>query len=153
MLAGLAVPPRWRVSEISVDGQPLTAPLDLTGDDVTGVVITYTDRVGTIAGTAQNANGAGEVNAEVVVFPTDRSLWTSEPLNWRRPQIQQVPADGVFSVQGLLPGEYYVAIVEAEAVPDIAEAEFFAAVTTFATRVTVTEGQATSLRLTVGRIR
>jgi hypothetical protein len=153
MLAGLAVPPRWRVSEISVDGQPLTAPLDLTGDDVAGVVITYTDRVGTIAGTAQNANGAGEVNAEVVVFPTDRSLWTSEPLNWRRPQIQQVPADGAFSVEGLLPGEYYVAIVEAEAVPDIAEPEFFAAVRTFATRVTVTEGQATSLRLTVGRIR
>ena len=153
MLAGLAVPPGWRLSGIAVDGSPLAAPLDLTGDDVTGVVMTYTNQLAAVAGSARNPGGMGEISAEIVVFPADRRLWVSEPLNMRSPQIQQVPTDGRFVVPRLLPGEYFVAVVDARDVPDVAGPEFFATVATFATRVTLMAGQQAPLQLTVGRTR
>jgi hypothetical protein len=153
LLTGLAIPSSWRLSAITRDGHPLTDALDLTGDDVSGVVMTYTDQLAAVAGTARNASGLGEIGAEIVVFPAERRLWLPESLNVRSPQIQQAPTDGRFLVPGLLPGDYFVAVVDARDIPEVAGPEFFEAVSAFATRTTLTAGQRTTLQLTVGRIR
>jgi hypothetical protein len=115
--------------------------------------MTYTDQVATISGTARNPGSAGEVRARVVVFPVDRTLWMPEPLNWRSPTVQPVPVDGTFAVRGVLPGEYLVAAVDADDVPEIADEVFLAAVAAFASRITVTAGQTATMRLSIGRVR
>jgi hypothetical protein len=59
---------------------------------------------------------------------------------------------GGFTVENLLPGEYFVAAVDTADVPEIAESPFFEAVARFATRVTLTAGETARLNLRIGRL-
>lgn len=153
LLTTVVMPPAWKLVSITRGGSPLDGPIDLSGADVSGVVLTYTDQLASVGGSARNASGLGEISAEVVVFPTDRRSWVREPLNFRSPVIQQVPADGRFAVPGLLPGDYLVAVVDARDIPEFTGPDFFESLSTFATRVTLTPGQRADSQFTVGRVR
>ena len=51
-------------------------PLEVAGGkNITGVVITVTDRLTTIAGTVRSRTGQPATSAGIVIFPADRALW------------------------------------------------------------------------------
>jgi hypothetical protein len=153
LVTGVALPRQWRLASATIGGRPLTAPFDLAGTDVSDVVLTYTDRLGSVNGTAQRATGAGETSVEIVVFPTERRDWRREPLNLRAPTIEQPGATAQYEVGRLLPGDYFVAAVASTDVPEIPDAAFFEAVARFAVRVTVPAGGTVTRALTMGRVR
>lgn len=82
------------------------APIDVA-DAVQGLELVATRRLGAVTGQAQQLEPRSDYRA--VVFPDDPGAWLFDS-----PRITSVPipASGRFSVSGLLPGRYRVAIVE-----------------------------------------
>jgi hypothetical protein len=152
-LTGVRVPAAWRPAGVAVRGAALASAIDLSGDDVTDVTLTYTDRVAGLAGGVQSPDRTTDANPEVVVFPADRRLWAEDPLNPRRPRLEQSFSDGRYRIGDLLPGDYLVAAIETADVPEFIDAAFLEAVARFATPVTLSAGQTVDRSLTVGRVR
>jgi hypothetical protein len=154
LLTPLRPPLGWRLSSLaSGGGQPITGPLDLSGSDITDFTFTYTDKTAQLSGTVRTATGAASSTAEIVIFSTDRRVWIQDPFNPRQPHLEQAANSGVFTMAGLLPGEYFAAAVDDADVPEIADPAFFDAVAKFAVRVTLGPGDKKSQDLTVGRIK
>jgi hypothetical protein len=152
LVSALRVPAGWLLSGVTLDGQPLDAPIDLSGADVTGLTFTYTRAVASVGGALRAAVGGGSPNADVLVFPQDRRLWTVEPLNPREPRVEHSMDGETYVVSNLLPGAYFVAAVDSADVPETLDPEFFEAASRFASRVTLEAGQRASQDLTVGRM-
>jgi hypothetical protein len=93
-----------------VHGQDiLDFPLEFDGmEDLTGVVLTSTDRVSELSGTLTPADGLTGVDYTVVVVPTDERYWLpgSRRIVTARPR-----ADGVYRLRGLPAGGYFLGAV------------------------------------------
>lgn len=101
--------PAWRLRSIKAIGTDVTGrPIQVGVQDITDLLVTYTDRKTTIAGTLHDASGQPLAGGSVVVFPTDRSLWTST-LTWSPARVGQSVEMGAFDVSVLGAGEYFVA--------------------------------------------
>src|SRR6185436_10719551 len=84
-------------------------PLEVTADaDVSGVVITLTDRVSELSGTVTDAAGKPGFGSTVIAVSTDRRHWVTGS---RRVATSGLTADGRYTFRGLPPGEYRVAAV------------------------------------------
>jgi hypothetical protein len=82
------------------------------GEDVSGIVVTFTDRPSELSGHVLDAAGRPVGNFPIVVFSTDRTNWT---LASRRVQLLRPSTDGKYTANGLPPGEYYIcAVTEAD---------------------------------------
>jgi hypothetical protein len=137
--ASIDGPSPWMLASSTVSGRDvLDAPMDLR-QSVDGAVVTFSDRPAELSGVVRD--GAGRpVNADtVILFPTDRSLWTPGS---RRIRALQSAVDGTFQFRRLPTGEYYVAAVD-----DADEGEWFdpvvldrLAVST-GTKTTIAEGE------------
>jgi hypothetical protein len=143
----------WTLSGSTLHGQPLTGPIDLSKDKVSELLIAFTDKTSQVSGVVHPATPGASVSANVVVFPAGRSGWTPDPLNPRSPKIEQAAASGLYTVGGLLPGDYLVAAIDESAVPEIIDAAFLDAVSMFATRVTVGVSERRTQDLSIGRIK
>jgi hypothetical protein len=93
----------------------LEAPLDLRSN-ISGAVVTFTDRYARLSGVVRNSAGRGAPEYFVVVFPADSRRWT--PLS-RRIHAVRPFSDGRYLVEHLPSGEYRLAVVA-----DIEEGEW-----------------------------
>lgn len=75
------------------------------GENLTGVVITYTDRPAELSGTLVDATGRPAPQFYVMVYSTDRKFWTP---NSRRIKPVRAGVDGSYRISGLPPGEYFI---------------------------------------------
>ncbi|MEO6222916.1 MAG: carboxypeptidase-like regulatory domain-containing protein, partial [Vicinamibacterales bacterium] len=102
-----------------------------------------------IDGTLTDAAGRPAPEYFVIAFPTDRASWTTT--SQRIVPAAQPATDGRFRVTGLLPGEYYLAVVT-EIEPDEATAaRFLETLVPTALRVTLAEGETKRQDLRLGR--
>jgi hypothetical protein len=153
----LAVPPTpgasWWLRSAVVSGQDLLdSTLTLTpGTDVTGAVLTVTDRQTELAGTLQLSSGRPAPNYFIVVFPVDASLRVP---NSRRVKFTRPATDGSFGFSNLPPGDYVlVALTDLD--PDEWQTSaFLASVELSGVKVTIHEGQKTEqvLRISGGAL-
>jgi hypothetical protein len=127
----------WRFAGVELGGAALDQPLDLGGDDVTDLTVTFTDEVGEVVGRLTRPSGSPVTTAGIIVFPINRRAWRQDPLNPRQPRLEQSQRGGAFSVSGLLPGDYFVAALEDADMPDLPAPAFLDAVSRLATRVRV----------------
>jgi hypothetical protein len=95
----------------------LDAPLAVSGRDVDGIVITYTDRPTELSGTLQTPAGVPTGDYFIIVFATDRGFWTPST---RRSVMARPASTGKYILRNLPPGEYFVA-----AVTDVEQGEWF----------------------------
>jgi len=96
----------WTLKSAMIDGRDvLDIPFDVGTDDVSGVVVTYTNRPSEIAGRLLDGTGAPAPQFYVQVFPVDRALWTPRS---RRVKNVRAATDGRYSFKGLPAGEYYI---------------------------------------------
>jgi hypothetical protein len=143
----------WRFAGVELGGAPLTRALDLGGDDVTDLTVTFTDEVGEVAGRLTRPDGSPVTTAGIVVFPIDRRAWRQDPLNPRQPRLEQSQRGGAFSISSLLAGEYFVAALDDADMPDLPTPAFLAAVSRVATRVRVEPRGRHDLALTIRRLK
>ena len=102
-----APPPAWTTKSVMLAGRDVAdAAFDVrAGQDISGVVITMTDRISEIAGRVIDGAGRPSPGYPIVVFSTDRRYWT---FGSRRIQQSRPASDGRYRISGLPAGEYYV---------------------------------------------
>ena len=149
--------PGWFLNSITASGKDaFGAALDLGTNDLSGVVVRFTDKQTELSGSARGAPspaGAPSTDAVVVVFPADVQTWMDGGMSPRRSRTMGTSTTGEFRLPGLPPGEYLVLAVDPELAIDLQDAQFVAAAARVATRVTLGEGEKKSVSLTVTQIR
>jgi hypothetical protein len=102
--------PGWSAKSIVLGDQDvLDMPLDIDGSrQLTGVVVTLTDRTQELSGTIVDGRGAPASDHSLILFPSDERLWT--PMS-RRMRLSRPEPDGTFVFRGIPAGDYRVATV------------------------------------------
>ena len=112
-VSGLPLP-GWTFNGARFQGRDLAdTPVEMRGEDVAGVVLSFTDRPASITGAVQTAAGA-DGDAIVAVYPTDEDAWTDAGRSPRRIKVARAGRDGTFTIANLPAGEYYVIAVRDE---------------------------------------
>lgn len=117
------------------------------GEEVTGLIITFSDQAAQIDGTVVDASGHPVAAYSVVVFPTDRSLWLPSS---RRIKAVHLATDGTFSVSDLPMGQYCVAVVDNLDSADLGAPDFLAELQAASTTLNLAEGEHKIQNLKVG---
>jgi hypothetical protein len=101
---------RWTLKSVMVGGRDVAdGTLELrTGEDVNGIVITFSDKETELLGTLLDAAGRPTPEFSIVVFSADRAFWTAGS---RRVQSARPATNGTFRMAGLPAGEYFMAAV------------------------------------------
>jgi hypothetical protein len=105
MSAGVIGMQGWVVESITAGGQDaLDFPLEIKGNrDVTGVAVTFGDRVTELSGTIANEKGEPATEQTILLYPTDQKYWTPQS---RRIRTIRAGADGQYTFRMVPPGEY-----------------------------------------------
>jgi hypothetical protein len=110
----------WIVKSITRDGRDITGEIiDLTGvSTVSGIVMTLTDKVASVAGVVRGRDGQALPQYTVILLPRD-ALDPAAASRWIR--TARSDGNGRFEVRRVLPGRYVAAVVE-----DIEQGQQFA---------------------------
>jgi hypothetical protein len=127
-------------------------PIELGSADVSGVVLTFTDRPSSIAGTIRVADGQDNA-AVALAFPTDSTEWIETGSAPRRMRTARANRDGTYLFPALPPGEYYLVAVREDFVDDWRDPSFLQAISVAAQRVRVMEGERRTQDLKTASIR
>lgn len=141
----------WWLSTIRVGGRELRdAPIDVAANEnVTDVALMFRDRIGTVEGRLMDGAGSPVPDYYVFAFPADRASWTT--LSRRRVPPARPGTDGRFRLNGLLPGEYYLAVVAVMDEDDATDPQFLDAVLPSAIKITVGDGELKRQDLKIGK--
>jgi Carboxypeptidase regulatory-like domain len=95
----------WVVESITAGGQDvLDFPLEIKGNrDVTGIAVTFGDRITELSGTIANEKGEPATEQTILLYPTDQKYWTPQS---RRIRTIRAGADGQYTFRMVPPGEY-----------------------------------------------
>jgi hypothetical protein len=145
-----AAVPGWTLSSVTAQGrEALDFPIELTGgEDVTGVVATFSDRKTTLNGTLQAVDGTPAPDYTVVVFAADSRFWT--PFS-RRVQAVRPASDGRYTFSDLPEGDYRIAAVVDPEPGQWSDPEFLRALVNASTPISLNAGDSRTQDLRIGR--
>lgn len=145
------VPAGWSVKSITYNGRDISVePVDLNDSDLSGIVVTFTDKSTTLSGTATGP-AAAISGAEVVVFPADSLAWQEIGAVARRSRVERVSDSGAFSIAGLPAGDYFVAAIAGSQPGDRQDPSLLKSLMGTATRVTLADGGTATVQVAVKR--
>ena len=141
-------PPGWTLESVSRGGQLVPDDMiELTTEDVTGLVLTFSKTPTRLSGSIADANGAPDPNADVVVFPADATLWREGVIHNRRARMMRATSTGTFEAFGLAPGEYYLAAISAGSMTDWQDPSFLERIVPVAMKITLGSGEEKTVAL------
>jgi hypothetical protein len=143
-------PPGWWLRSAMTNGRDLldhTISFEL-GMNMSGVVVTLSDRHTELSGVLQAANGEPAPDYAVIIFPADRSLWTAGA---RRMQTARPASDGAFMLRDLPGGEYVIAAVRDVDPREWQTSSFLDQVMASGVKVTLRDGEKTRQDLRIAR--
>jgi hypothetical protein len=130
----------WSFKAAMYQGRDVAnVPLELDSADVSGVVITFTDRATELSGTVETSAGV-DPSATVIVFPSDITAWTTSGAGPRRMRPARASPTGAYKITGLPAGSYYIAAVPDEFASEWLDPKFLETLSRTATRVTLEDG-------------
>jgi hypothetical protein len=104
----------WTLKSAVINGvDVLDFPLDVEpNQNLSGAVVTFTDRTQELAGTLQDAMGRPTADYTIVLFPADNRYWVPQS---RRILSTRPGTDGAFAFRGFPAGQYRLtAVIDAE---------------------------------------
>jgi hypothetical protein len=112
MIRVQSLPAGWALMSITIDGVDITdAPYDFRpGTNVTGMLITLTDRLSEVTGSVRDGRGQAVADYVLVAFADDSKLWGAQSLFVQATRPNQ---NGTFSIKGLPAGRYLAAVLPA----------------------------------------
>jgi len=139
----------WWLRSAMLNGRDLLdGPFDVqAGQDLSGIVFTFTDRHSELSGTLTTAAGRAATDYFIIVCPTDPKLWTPGS---RRVKSLRPASDGSFSVKDLPAGDYVIAALTDVAPGEWNDPAWLAAVAPAGAPVKITDGGKTIQNLRVG---
>jgi len=144
-----SLPDGWYLKSVMIAGADVTdVAFDFGSVEQTleGAEIVLSTKGATIGGVATDGPNTRAVNFVAVAFSTSRDTWFNGS---RQVKQRRSDANGSYTIEGLPPGEYWVAAVDRLEPGNWLTAENLDAMVPGAARVTVREGQvlSTDLRL------
>jgi hypothetical protein len=127
-------------------------PIELLSKDVSGVVITFTDRPSSVAGTVRGADGP-DPTAVVLAYPVDSAAWSSSGALSRRMRTARAAKDGSYSLPALPAGEYYIVAVREDQVGEWQDPALLQALSRDAQTVRLADGEQKTQNLVSATIR
>jgi hypothetical protein len=105
-------PSGWALKSVTIEGADVTdSAFDFKpGHDITGVVVTLTDRLTGISGSVRDARGQPVADYVLVAFAEDSRLWSAPS---RHVQTTRPNQNGQFTLKALPPGRYLATAVAA----------------------------------------
>jgi hypothetical protein len=142
----------WVLKSAMLNGRDITDEAFEIGEaeQLSGVVVTFTDRPTELAGVLQDAAGQPAPGFYVVVFPSDRNQWNQG--SRRLPPPVRSASDGTFRFAGLPAGAYYLAAMTSVDQADLSDAAFLQELARAAVSVTVAEDERTTQNLRFGKL-
>jgi hypothetical protein len=100
----------WVVKSITWNGRDYTdVPFDATSTrDIAGVAVTLTNGAPVVTGVVRDRTGNPVSGAVVLVFPTDRALWSSHGLRPTRITFATTTSASAFEILTLPAGDYFI---------------------------------------------
>jgi len=140
----------WWLRSAMLNGQDLLdLPLELglAGGDVTGVVLTFSDRHSDLTGRLEAASGQAATGFFVVVLPVERAYWRPGA---RRIRSVRPATDGRFTFANLPAGEYLIAALSDLEADDLDNPAFLEQLVPPSVRVIMRDGEVTTQNLRIG---
>jgi hypothetical protein len=133
---------------------PPDQPLTIGNADVTGLVITLTDRPTLLSGFVRDArSGQPDTNALVLVFPAARASWTDGGASPRRLRALRVSPRGSYQMDNLPPGDYLAVAIDDRFSANWQDPQRLDALSRLGTRVTLGAGAKQTMDLTTVVVR
>jgi hypothetical protein len=143
----------WTVASITWRGRDLLdEALELTTQDVSDVVVRFTDRETVLAGGVRR-DLADDDEVVVILFPAAVEEWVREGMFQRRAHLVTASDSGAFTLRNLRPGEYFVVGLGADHPVALENPDFVRAAARLGTRVVVKEGHNTAPVIPVSKVR
>jgi len=129
----------WVAKTVSAKGKDaLDFPFDvLPNENVSDVVVTFTNQTQEISGALQDASGRPAPDFTVVVFPADRTYWTAT----RRIRTTRPGTDGRFVLKGLPAGSYRLAALTGIAPGEANDPTFLEQIFAASLAITLRDGE------------
>jgi hypothetical protein len=147
----VSMSPSWILKSVTLDGRDITdVPQDVSGtSEVSGLVITMTDRLATVSGVVADARGQNLNDYVVVLQPAEQK---DPSATARIVRVARPDTNGRFEVRGLRPGRYVATAIEWMEQNRQFSPEFQKQLRRGAREFTVREGESLvlDLRLTTG---
>ena len=141
-------PKGWTLKSAMLNGRDICdVPVVLTNDDVSGLVLTFTDRPTIVAGSVRDGAGRADIDAIVLIYPADGN-WTEQGPSARRFRGVRVARDGAFSTAGLPAGDYFAVAISDAYADNWQDPVFLRQLARAAARVALADGQSLTLSLT-----
>lgn len=144
----------WQMKSATIGGRDvLDSPLEIKDADVTGVVITLTDRVAAVTGVVRAADETDLSETAVFVFPWDFRTWVANGMNPRRGLTGRVQRSGQYAVPNVPPGDYFIVAVDRATAGELQDPAYVEALSRVATRISVATDNVTQAlnKVTVSR--
>jgi protocatechuate 3,4-dioxygenase beta subunit len=144
----------WTMKSAMFSGHDVSDEgIEISTEDIAGIVITFTDRTTELSGTVLDARGQPDKGATVIIIPADSQGWKQGVTNARRLRSVRTTTTGMFSAANLPPGDYLIAAVSDSTLGEWQDPKFLEKVAAVATRVTLDDGEKKSEQLTTKTIR
>jgi hypothetical protein len=151
MVFGTALPnATWTLKSVRVGTGPDIAdtPIEIeAGRDLSGLVVTLTDRPTVLSGTVFNRDGRPTSAFPIVIFSTNPAHWFP---GLRRVQQVRAANDGTYRLAGLPAGDYYVGAVTTLDLEDLLDPAFLQQIVPIAFKLTLVEGETRQQDLKLG---
>ena len=153
-LVPAAMPSGWMVESIMANGQDVSdVAVDVGSNDISDVVIRFTDRVSQLSGMVRSGERQPDASASVIVFPASRTLWTDYTAPSRKLRISRASGIGAFTFASMPPGDYLAAAISDADAGGFPNPKFLEKLAALATRVTIDRGQSKTQDLTTVSVR
>ena len=111
---------RWRpvavLKSATIGGRDvLDAPIELRDADITGVVVTFTDKVGQVTGSVRSPGQSDLSETSIVLFPADYRTWIENGMNSRRSRTVRATKPGAFTIPNVPAGDYMIVAIDQSA--------------------------------------
>lgn len=140
-------PSGWTLKTAMWNGQDISNTPVRLDRDVSGVVITFTDRSAAISGQVQTASSAPDPSATVLIYPADPNSWADYGAFPRRLRAIRVNRDGRFEAVGLPAGDYLVVAIDENATANWQDPKTLEGLARLATAITVSDEGAHTVTL------
>jgi hypothetical protein len=128
----------WQPKSVLIGGRDvLDAPLEIKDGDVTGLVVTFTDKMGGLKGSVQAGAETDLSDATVLLFPANYRGWIDAGMNPRRTRTARANRPGAYAFANVPPGDYLVAALDRSNEGDMQDPGFIEALARVATKVTI----------------
>jgi hypothetical protein len=135
-----SAPTGWALRSVMYDGRDISdTAVDLKGA-ANDIVMTFTDRITSLAGNVRTMQGTAAADTSVLLFPADPAGWQDFGLNPRRFKTARVDDSGSYKFADIPPGDYLVVAISEEDTAVWRTPARLTALSRLATRIHVNEG-------------